>query len=189
MEWLWHPQILGLYKRVLNQCETNSTAREAAAGALQNITAGDRRVSSPTIAFASKHIQMRPKGVGESTPSVPQWPSVLSRVALEQERMLPTLLDLLRNKNDLELRSVTGFLRNLSRHAKDKGAMGMSLFMLQSKSGVNNFRPLTHLLNLQPSQLCTSDTFMIVHDTLRASVDFRWESAGSCTAIYVPVAS
>ena len=62
MEWLWHPQILGLYKRVLNQCETNSTTREAAAGALQNITAGDRRVSSPTVAFTSKHVQMRPKG-------------------------------------------------------------------------------------------------------------------------------
>lgn len=45
MEWLWHPQIVGLYNRVLHQCEINSTAREAAAGALQNITAGDKRVS------------------------------------------------------------------------------------------------------------------------------------------------
>lgn len=46
MEWLWHPQIVGVYNRVLHQCEINSTAREAAAGALQNITAGDKRVSS-----------------------------------------------------------------------------------------------------------------------------------------------
>lgn len=52
--------------------------------------------------------------------SVPQWASVLSRVALEQERMLPVILDLLRTNNDPELRSLTGFLRNMSRHAKDK---------------------------------------------------------------------
>ncbi|KAG7245452.1 hypothetical protein INR49_010903 [Caranx melampygus] len=71
-EWLWHPQITGVYNRVLQQCE---------------------------------------------------WASVLSRVALEQERMLPVLLDLLRTNNDLELRSLTGFLRNLSRHARDKGSM------------------------------------------------------------------
>lgn len=44
VEWLWHPQVVGLYKRVLDQCENNSTTREAAAGALQNITAGDKRV-------------------------------------------------------------------------------------------------------------------------------------------------
>uniref|UniRef100_A0A668A7T1 Plakophilin 3a n=1 Tax=Myripristis murdjan TaxID=586833 RepID=A0A668A7T1_9TELE len=91
VEWLWHPQIVGVYHRVLRQCEINSTTREAAAGALQNITAGDKR-----------------------------WASVLSRVALEQERMLPVLLDLLRHNNDLELRSLTGFFRNLSRHAVDK---------------------------------------------------------------------
>ncbi|XP_045893196.1 plakophilin-3a isoform X2 [Micropterus dolomieu] len=94
VEWLWHPQIVGLYNSVLRQCEINSTTREAAAGALQNITAGDKR-----------------------------WASVLSRVALEQERMLPVLLDLLRTSNDLELRSLTGFLRNLSRHARDKNDM------------------------------------------------------------------
>ncbi|KAJ3596914.1 hypothetical protein NHX12_003314 [Muraenolepis orangiensis] len=94
MEWLWHPQIVGLYNRVLHQCEINAITREAACGALQNITAGDKR-----------------------------WASVLSRVALEQERMLPILLDLLRTNNDLELRSLTGFLRNLSRHAKDKNDM------------------------------------------------------------------
>ncbi|XP_077565551.1 plakophilin-3-like isoform X2 [Stigmatopora nigra] len=94
MEWLWHPQIVGLYNRVLMQCEINSTTREAAAGALQNITAGDRR-----------------------------WAAVLSRVAMDQERMVPVLLDQFRTNSDSELRSVTGFLRNLSRHAKDKNHM------------------------------------------------------------------
>ncbi|XP_034442909.1 plakophilin-3a isoform X1 [Hippoglossus hippoglossus] len=94
VEWLWHPQIVGVYNRVLHQCEINSTTREAAAGALQNITAGDKR-----------------------------WASVMSRWALEQERMLPMLMDLLRTNKDLELRSLTGLLRNLSRHARDKGDM------------------------------------------------------------------
>ncbi|XP_038872959.1 plakophilin-3a [Salvelinus namaycush] len=94
LEWLWHPQVVGLYNSVLQGCEVNSTTREAAAGALQNITAGDKR-----------------------------WAEVLSHVALEQERMLPVMLDKLRTNNDLELRSLTGFLRNLSRHAKDKNAM------------------------------------------------------------------
>ncbi|XP_064191755.1 plakophilin-3-like isoform X1 [Anguilla rostrata] len=93
-EWLWHPQIVGLYNRVLQRCEINTTTREAAAGALQNITAGEKR-----------------------------WASVLSRVAMEQERMLPVVIDLLRSHSDLELRSLTGFLRNLSRHARDKNDM------------------------------------------------------------------
>ncbi|XP_059386480.1 plakophilin-3 isoform X3 [Carassius carassius] len=93
-EWLWHPKIVALYNRILQSSETNTATREAAAGALQNITAGDRR-----------------------------WASVLSRVALEQERMLPVILDLLRSPTDAELRSLTGLLRNLSRHCKNKADM------------------------------------------------------------------
>ncbi|XP_010791606.1 plakophilin-3 isoform X1 [Notothenia coriiceps] len=93
-EWLWHPQIVGVYNRVLQDCEVNSTTREAAAGALQNITAGDNR-----------------------------WASVLSLVALEQERILPQVQNRMQTSNDLELRSLTGFLRNLSRHARDKNDM------------------------------------------------------------------
>uniref|UniRef100_A0A671U4J2 Plakophilin 3a n=1 Tax=Sparus aurata TaxID=8175 RepID=A0A671U4J2_SPAAU len=101
MEWLWHPEIVKMYNNVLHQCEINSTTREAAAGALQNITAGDRR-----------------------------WASVLSRVALEQERMLPVLLDHLRTNNDLELRSLTGLLRNLSRHCTNKNDMATKVVNL-----------------------------------------------------------
>uniref|UniRef100_A0A8C1SK51 Plakophilin 3b n=1 Tax=Cyprinus carpio TaxID=7962 RepID=A0A8C1SK51_CYPCA len=93
-EWLWHPQIVALYNRILQNTETNAATREGAAGALQNITAGDSR-----------------------------WASVLSRVALEQERMLPVILDLLRSPTDAELRSLTGLLRNLSRHCKNKADM------------------------------------------------------------------
>uniref|UniRef100_A0A8C7E1J7 Plakophilin 3b n=1 Tax=Oncorhynchus kisutch TaxID=8019 RepID=A0A8C7E1J7_ONCKI len=93
-EWLWHPQVVGLYNRVLQHYETNTATREAAAGALQNITAGETR-----------------------------WASVLSWVALEQERMLPVVLDLLQTQSDQEMRSLTGLLRNLSRHSRNKDDM------------------------------------------------------------------
>ncbi|XP_020335173.1 plakophilin-3-like isoform X1 [Oncorhynchus kisutch] len=86
-EWLWHPQLVGLYNRVLQHYEANTATREAAAGALQNITARETR-----------------------------WASVLSWVALEQERMLPVVLDLLQTQSDQEMCSLTGLLRNLSRH-------------------------------------------------------------------------
>ncbi|XP_016414785.1 plakophilin-3-like isoform X2 [Sinocyclocheilus rhinocerous] len=98
IEWLWHPKIVELYNQVLQRCKINSTTREAAAGALQNLTAGDKR-----------------------------WASVLSRVALEQNRMLPVILDLLRTDNNLELRSLTGLLRNFSLHAKDKNDMATNV--------------------------------------------------------------
>ncbi|CAH2326283.1 plakophilin-3 isoform X2 [Pelobates cultripes] len=98
MELLWHPKIIGLYNRVLQQCELNRHTTEAAAGALQNITAGDRR-----------------------------WAAVLSQVALEQERILNPVLDRLRTADNTELRSLTGLIRNLSRHAKNKDEMSTKL--------------------------------------------------------------
>uniref|UniRef100_A0A9J8B6A9 Plakophilin 3a n=1 Tax=Cyprinus carpio carpio TaxID=630221 RepID=A0A9J8B6A9_CYPCA len=98
IEWLWHPKIVELYNQVLQQCKINSTTREGAAGAMQNITAGDKR-----------------------------WASILSHVALEQKKMLPVILDLLETNNNLELRSLTGLLRNFSRHAKDKNDMATKL--------------------------------------------------------------
>ncbi|KAK3528207.1 hypothetical protein QTP86_025118 [Hemibagrus guttatus] len=108
-EWLWHPQIVGLYNQVLQNCEMNNATREAAAGALQNITAGDG-----------------------------WWASVLSRVALEQERMLPVILDHLRTPTEAELRSLTGLLRNLSRHSKDKADMDPSCLILVESTKVVN---------------------------------------------------
>uniref|UniRef100_A0A8B9HT92 Plakophilin 3 n=1 Tax=Astyanax mexicanus TaxID=7994 RepID=A0A8B9HT92_ASTMX len=112
IEWLWHPKVVELYNKVLQRCEVNTITREAAAGALQNITAGDKR-----------------------------WASILSRVALEQERMLPVVLDHLRTNSDLELRSLTGFLRNLSRHARDKNDMATKVVSnLVSKLPADGFQ-------------------------------------------------
>ncbi|MED6283910.1 hypothetical protein CHARACLAT_013875 [Characodon lateralis] len=91
-EWLWHPKVVGLYKLVLQNSESSSAALEAAVGALQNITSGEAR-----------------------------WSAVLSSVVTEQERMLPMLLDLLDNSSEMLLRPLTGLLRNLTRHAADKG--------------------------------------------------------------------
>lgn len=53
-----------------------------------------------------------------------QWSSVLSNVVLEQERMLPILLDLLDTNNDMELRPLTGLLRNLAKHCTNKDYTG-----------------------------------------------------------------
>ncbi|XP_072495669.1 plakophilin-3 isoform X2 [Notamacropus eugenii] len=94
LEWLWSPQIVGLYNRLLQRCELNKHTTEAAAGALQNITAGDRR-----------------------------WAGVLSRLALEQERILNPLLDRVRTADHHQLRSLTGLIRNLSRNARNKDEM------------------------------------------------------------------
>ncbi|XP_059205164.1 plakophilin-3-like [Centropristis striata] len=93
-EWLWHPKVVVLYKVVLQNSDSSATSREAAIGALQNITAGDAR-----------------------------WASVLSVVVIEQERMLPILLDRLDTSSDMELKPLTGLLRNLARHATDKDNM------------------------------------------------------------------
>ncbi|CAL8350114.1 unnamed protein product [Merluccius merluccius] len=93
-EWLWHPQVVALYKAVLQNNTSSSVTREAALGALQNITTGDSR-----------------------------WPWVLSYVILEQERMLPMLLELLDTHSEMEMRPLTGLLRNLTRHARDKNHM------------------------------------------------------------------
>uniref|UniRef100_A0A3B4B9T0 Uncharacterized protein n=1 Tax=Periophthalmus magnuspinnatus TaxID=409849 RepID=A0A3B4B9T0_9GOBI len=97
-EWLWHPKIVGLYKMVLQNNDCSSTSREATLGALQNITAGDSR-----------------------------WPSVLTCVVLEQERMLPILLELLDSNNDTELKPLTGLLRNLARHASNKDHLAKNM--------------------------------------------------------------
>ncbi|XP_067452820.1 plakophilin-3-like [Thunnus thynnus] len=97
-EWLWHPKVVILYKHILQNSNSGSISREAAIGALQNITAGDAR-----------------------------WSSVLSGVVLEQERMLPILLDLLDTNNEMELRPLTGLLRNLARHSTNKDHMAKSM--------------------------------------------------------------
>ncbi|XP_034536464.1 plakophilin-3-like [Notolabrus celidotus] len=93
-EWLWHPKVVGLYKLVLQNGYSNSVIREAAIGALQNITAGESR-----------------------------WCSVLSCVVIDQEKMMPILLDLLDTHSDSELRPLTGLLRNLVRNYSNKDHM------------------------------------------------------------------
>lgn len=97
-EWLWHPKVVGLYKLILQNSDYSTCSREAAIGALQNITAGDAR-----------------------------WASVLSMVIIEKERMLPILLDRLDTNSDTELRPLSGLLRNLTRHATDKQHMAKNM--------------------------------------------------------------
>ncbi|KAM9410662.1 plakophilin-3-like [Pholidichthys leucotaenia] len=97
-EWLWHPKVVALYKLVLLNADSSSSSREAAVGALQNITAGEAR-----------------------------WASVLSLVVLDQERMLPVLLDLMDSISEAVLRPLSGLLRNLSRHCRDRHALAKNM--------------------------------------------------------------
>ncbi|KAL4829528.1 hypothetical protein H8958_004860 [Nasalis larvatus] len=52
-----------------------------------------------------------------------EWAGVLSRLALEQERILNPLLDRVRTADHHQLRSLTGLIRNLSRNARNKDEM------------------------------------------------------------------
>lgn len=126
-EWLWHPKVVGLYKLVLQSSESNSTGRDAAVGALQNITAGETRVrprtSKSRVPALLLKVAISHKACGLFRPGS-KWASVLSGVVLEQERMLPILLDLLDTSNDMELKPLTGLLRNLARHCSNKDHMG-----------------------------------------------------------------
>ncbi|KAM4733801.1 plakophilin-3-like [Anableps anableps] len=92
--WLWHAKIVDLYHRVLKSCEINATTREAAIGALQNITSGEA-----------------------------QWPGMLCCYMVNQVKMMPTLLDLMRTDRNNELRSLTGVLRNISRNTSIPAAV------------------------------------------------------------------
>ncbi|KAL0615997.1 Plakophilin-3 [Plecturocebus cupreus] len=100
LEWLWSPQIVGLYNRLLQCCELNRHTTEAAAGAL---VAGGCR--DPTVAGS------------------PQLAGVLSRLALEQERILNPLLDRVHTADHHQLCSLTGLIQNLSRNVQNKDEM------------------------------------------------------------------
>uniref|UniRef100_A0A3Q2T7L1 Plakophilin 3a n=1 Tax=Fundulus heteroclitus TaxID=8078 RepID=A0A3Q2T7L1_FUNHE len=91
MEWLWHPKIVDMYRRVLVSCEINAVTREAAVGALQNLTSGDEA-----------------------------WAASISCYAVDTVRIVPTLMDLMRTDRDSDLRSLTALMRNLTRHTYSK---------------------------------------------------------------------
>ncbi|XP_072905305.1 plakophilin-3-like [Hemitrygon akajei] len=91
IEWLWNPTIVKMYSKLLENSQHSQQTTEAALGALQNITAGDGR-----------------------------WASVVSRMTMDQDRTWFTLIDLLKNSNDNILKALTGLLRNLAIHAKNK---------------------------------------------------------------------
>lgn len=62
--------------------------------------------------------------------------------------MLPVLLDLLDTGNDVELRALTGLLRNLARHCSNKDHVGRCrwwLVSLQAGSGWNKGRSSKHV--------------------------------------------
>jgi len=83
---------------------------------------------------------------------------VLSRLALEQERILNPVLDRVRTADHHQLRSLTGLIRNLSRHARNKDEMcecrgGAAA---RSRAGtLHPFPPVTSGRRPAPSRLPT----------------------------------
>lgn len=86
---------------------------------------GAREMERETERRASR--ECRPRGWGFTCAhqllSHLQWAGVLSRLALEQERILNPLLDRVRTADHHQLRSLTGLIRNLSRNARNKDEM------------------------------------------------------------------
>ncbi|XP_069752665.1 plakophilin-3-like isoform X2 [Narcine bancroftii] len=98
IEWLWNPTIVKKYIQLLESSNINLQTTEAALGALQNVTAGDFR-----------------------------WASVLSRLTMDQDRTWYTLIDCLKSNNDSVLKALTGLLRNLALHAKNKEEVSIKI--------------------------------------------------------------
>ncbi|XP_048401752.2 plakophilin-3-like isoform X2 [Stegostoma tigrinum] len=98
IEWLWNPAVVRVYTGLLDKSEANQQTTEAALGALQNITAGDFR-----------------------------WASVISRITMDQDRTWYTLMNYLNSNNDNVLKSLTGLLRNLTVHARNKEDVAIKL--------------------------------------------------------------
>lgn len=96
-----------------------------------------------------------------------QWAGVLSRLALEQERILNPVLDRVRTADHHQLRSLTGLIRNLSRHARNKdemcecwGGQGWEgRTRVAQRSPLDAFRPLILSLASAYLQACLS-TFL-----------------------------
>ncbi|RUS70940.1 hypothetical protein EGW08_021297 [Elysia chlorotica] len=90
---LWGLEIHSLYANVLKHC-TNSITMEAAAGAIQNLTACDWQ------------------------------PAVESRAMVRKEKALPMLVDLLSSENDRVVCATATALRNLAIDEKNKELVG-----------------------------------------------------------------
>ncbi|XP_054901193.1 plakophilin-3-like isoform X1 [Poeciliopsis prolifica] len=112
MEWLWHPKIVHLYFSVIKSCEINSTTREAALGALQNITAGQER-----------------------------WAEKISGYIVNDCKMVPSLMDLMQSERISELRVLSGLMRNISNHADIGQAVDVVVKKLPESSNSSKLPP------------------------------------------------
>lgn len=86
-------------------------------------------------------LQWAPEPTIRCHPLPPQWAGVLSRLALEQERILNPLLDRVRTADHHQLRSLTGLIRNLSRNARNKDEMCESVSQICTHPDTQGFLP------------------------------------------------
>uniref|UniRef100_A0A3P9PG98 Plakophilin 3 n=1 Tax=Poecilia reticulata TaxID=8081 RepID=A0A3P9PG98_POERE len=128
IEWLCHPKIVHLYNSVIKSCEINAVTREAAIGALQNITSGQD-----------------------------PWAKKLSCYMVNDYKMLPNLLDHLRSERTTELRSLSGLLRSLSSHADSQSALdGVVKKLPEGNNDVPNVDVLVNLCGVLNNMVARS---------------------------------
>lgn len=75
--------------------------------------------------------------------------------------MLPILLDLLGTDSDMELRPLTGLLRNLARHSTNKDHLGKMPNGTASVPVSFKLKLTSHLLNAPPSYFVLAATNMV----------------------------
>uniref|UniRef100_A0A3P9BXT8 ARVCF delta catenin family member b n=1 Tax=Maylandia zebra TaxID=106582 RepID=A0A3P9BXT8_9CICH len=106
-ELLYQPEVVRLYLSLLTESQNYNTL-EAAAGALQNLSAGQWTVST---------------GLGSCPSFALQWSSYI-RATVRKEKGLPILVELLRSDSDKVVRAVAIALRNLSIDRRNKDLIG-----------------------------------------------------------------
>ncbi|XP_067376618.1 ARVCF delta catenin family member b isoform X9 [Channa argus] len=99
-ELLYQPEVVRLYLSLLTESQNYNTL-EAAAGALQNLSAGQWTVS----------------------PGLERWSNYI-RATVRKEKGLPILVELLRSDSDKVVRAVAIALRNLSIDRRNKDLIG-----------------------------------------------------------------
>ncbi|MEQ2157539.1 hypothetical protein GOODEAATRI_002808, partial [Goodea atripinnis] len=125
-ELLYQPEVVRLYLSLLTESQNYNTL-EAAAGALQNLSAGQwtavvnyqrKRAGCQMLVYA-KHLRQERSPVFLSR----QWSNYI-RATVRKEKGLPILVELLRSDSDKVVRAVAIALRNLSIDRRNKDLIG-----------------------------------------------------------------
>ncbi|KAG8438136.1 hypothetical protein GDO86_008721 [Hymenochirus boettgeri] len=160
----------GIYELLTALKEPDDELRKNVTGILWNLSSSDNlktrlardtlipltnQVLSPLSGSAGSAVIQQNASEGEifyNATGFLSWAAVLSQVALDQERIINPVLDCLRTADPSQLRSLTGLLRNLSRHTRNKEEMSTKVVshLLEKlpEDGVQKSPPADVLVNI-----------------------------------------